>query len=202
MALKHQADPARKWRAAIRDVQRHFPERLPACLFLTDPERTPDPLASVTKLPPGSGLIYRHFGADNRHIVAEQLAAVSRHHGVIFLIAADPALALSVGADGVHWPEARIQQARAWRGKFVLQTASAHSRRAVWRAQCALLDAVLISAVFPSQSKSAGHPLGVARFRNLISSSQLPAYALGGVNAHTAMRISNVAGLSGVSAFS
>ena len=201
MALKHQVDPARKWRAAIRDVTRHFPADLPTCVFLTDPERTPDPAAIVAKLPPGVGLIYRHFGADNRLHMAEQLAILSKRRGVKFLIAADPALAISVGADGVHWPEARLRQARAWRGRFAIQTASAHSRRAIWRAAQFGMDAVLVSAVFPSESKSADRPLGVPRFRRMVAGSQLPVFALGGVNPTTAMRISPVAGLSGISAF-
>ena len=201
MALKHQADPARKWRTAIRDVSRHFPEHLPTCLFLTDPERTPDPAAIIENLPWGSGLVYRHFGASNRFEISEQLAKLTSLYGIKFLIAADPLLAVSVGADGVHWPEAKLPQARIWRGRFVLQTASAHSRRAIWRATRLDMDAVLVSAVFPSESKSAGQPLGVCRFRQLVATSPLPVFGLGGINANNAQRISAVAGLSGVSAF-
>ena len=201
MELKHQADRARKWRAAIRNVDRHFPAGLPACLFLTDPERTPDPSATIANLPIGSGVIYRHFGARDRHQVAETLAALSNARGLVFLIAADPELALSVDADGVHWPEARLGRARVWRHRFAIQTASAHSRRAIWRATRLGMDAVLVSSVFPSRSKSAGRPMCAPRFRHLVSSSDLPVYGLGGLNARNAGRISSIAGLSGVSGF-
>jgi thiamine-phosphate pyrophosphorylase len=117
------------------------------------------------------------------------------------LIAADPELAQAVGADGVHWPETRLGQARAWRNRFELQTASAHSRQAIWRASQLNLDAVLASSVFSSDSPSAGRPLGVARFRRLVSTSPIPVYGLGGVTAQTSKRICQVSGLSGISGF-
>ncbi len=201
MELKHQAVSARKWRAAIRQIVSHFPNHLPPILFLTDPDRTPDPTSILPLLPLGSGVIYRHFGADNRFKVARELADISRARGLAFLIAADPHLALTVGADGVHWPEARLSEARRWRGRFPIQTASAHSRRAISTATRQEIDAVLVSSVFPSQSKSAGRPLGAPRFRALLHNCQVPVYALGGINAQNASRISRVAGLSTVSGF-
>ncbi len=199
--MKHQADQARKWRSAIRNVKRHFPSTLPACLFLTDPNRTPNPVSVLPKLPRGSGIIYRHFGAENRHQTALELSDGIRPLGLRLLIAADPELAQAVGADGVHWPETRLGQARAWRNRFELQTASAHSRQAIWRASQLNFDAVLASSVFSSDSPSAGRPLGVARFRRLVSTSPIPVYGLGGVTAQTSKRICQVSGLSGISGF-
>lgn len=200
-ALKHQADKARKWRSAIRNVKRHFPSALPACLFLTDPARTPDPVSALSGLPRGSGIIYRHFGAETRHQTALDLSAAAKALGLRLLIAADPDLAKAVEADGVHWPEARLGQARVWRNRFAIQTASAHSRQAIWRASQLSMDAVLVSSVFPSDSPSAERPLGVTRFRRLVSASPLPVYGLGGVTALSSNRISQYAGLSGISGF-
>lgn len=174
---------------------------LPACLFLTDPARTPDPVSALPKLPRGSGIIYRHFGAKNRRQMALDLSEVASALRLRLLIAADPDLALEVGADGVHWPEARLGQARAWRNRFQLQTASAHSHRAILRASQLELDAVLVSSVFPSDSPSAGRPLGAPRFRRLVSASPLPVYGLGGVTAKNARQICAFAGLSGISGF-
>ncbi|MHA7901397.1 MAG: thiamine phosphate synthase [Henriciella sp.] len=202
MGLKHQAATARKWRAAIRQVESHFPAYLPPLLFLTDSDRTPDPLAIAATLPAGSGIIYRHFGAADRTEMAHALAGLAEQRHLTLLIAADPDLAKRVGADGVHWPEARLVQARAWRDQFAVQTASAHSRRAIWRAQQYGIDAVLVSSVYPSKSKSAGTPLGTARFRALVNGNTLPIYALGGVTATNAGQIADCAGLSAVSAFS
>ncbi|MCR9269370.1 MAG: thiamine phosphate synthase [Hyphomonadaceae bacterium] len=202
MGLKHQAATARKWRAAIRQVESHFPTHLPPLLFLTDPDRTPDPLAIAETLPAGCGIIYRHFGAADRTDMAHALADMSERRHLTLLIAADPDLAKRVGADGVHWPEVRLVKARAWRDQFAVQTASAHSRRAIWRAQQYGIDAVLVSSVYPSKSKSAGTPLGTARFRTLVNGNTLPIYALGGVTATNSGQIAACAGLSAVSAFS
>ncbi|MEL6724951.1 MAG: thiamine phosphate synthase [Pseudomonadota bacterium] len=201
MELKHQAVSARKWRTAIRQVETHFRRGLPAVLFLTDPARTPDPVSIVSRLPRGSGIIYRHFGADDRRRIASALSEKAKSDGHVLLIAADPDLARAVDADGVHWPEARLDEARAWRGRFYLQTASAHSRRAIWNAERSGMDAALVSSVFPSQSKSAGRPLGVSRFRSLVANSAIPIYGLGGVSPKNAAQLSDIAGIAAVSAF-
>ena len=198
MGLKHQAASARKWRAAIRQVERHFPAYLPRLLFLTDPKRTPDPIAVARTLPVGSGIIYRHFGARDRETVAHQLQDICAQCGIGLLIAGDPALALSVGADGVHWPEARLAEARKWRGQFRLQTASAHSSMAIRRAVASGMDAVLVSAVFPSLSPSAPDPIGAQRLRALARRADIPVYALGGVNADNAERVASDAGLAAI----
>ncbi|MEC7290584.1 MAG: thiamine phosphate synthase, partial [Pseudomonadota bacterium] len=141
MGLKHQAAVARKWRSAIRQIDRHFPEHLPPLLFLTDPDRTPEPDPVIAALPVGSGLIYRHFGVADRREVAARLRVVCRARGIAFLIAADPVLACEMQADGVHWPEARLLDARRWRGQFFIQTTSAHSRKAIQNAADAGMDA-------------------------------------------------------------
>lgn len=201
MGLKHQAVSARKWRAAIRRVESHFPSHLPPLLFLTDPKRTPDPIGIAEQLPIGSGILYRHFGADDRWDMASQLADLARRRGLIFLIAADPKLALEVGAHGIHWPEVRLRESLKWHGRFRLQTASAHSRSAIVRAARMGVDAALVSTVFPSRSPSAGQPIGGLRFRRLAQANPFPLYALGGINADNSGQVADVAGLSAVSSF-
>ena len=194
MGLKHQAVSARKWRVAIRRVESHFPRHLPPLLFLTDPKRTPDPASVAAKLPVGSGIIYRHFGADDRLAIAARLTDLARRRGLNLLVAADPMLAAEVGAHGVHWPEARLREALKWRGRFQVQTASAHSRIAIGRANRLGMDAALVSTVFPSKSPSAGKPMGAASFNELSHQSPLPLYALGGVTADNAARVSGFGG--------
>jgi len=201
MALKHQAAAARKWRSAIRRVQQHFPPHLPPALFLTDPKRTPDPVAVAEALPAGMGVIYRHFGATDRETTAHVLAETCAKRGLQLLIAADPELALTTGADGVHWPEALLASATKWHGKFALQTASAHSPAAIRAAYRAGLDAALVSSVFASNSPSASAPIGLSRFRSWIGATPLPVYALGGVNADNAGSVAAIAGLAAIEGF-
>jgi len=198
MGLKHQAASNRKLRAAIRQAIAHLPEHLPPLFFLTDPERTPDPVAVATRLPAGCGVIYRHFGAPDRAEIALALADIAAERGLCLLIGADPELAQAVGAHGVHWPEAQLGEARHWRGTFAINTVSAHSRRAILRAQQAGMDAALVSPVFASKSASAGMPIGAARFRELAQEVDMPLYALGGINADTAASVAEYAGLAAI----
>lgn len=198
MTLKHQSRARRKMRCVIRQSTRSVLTPDIPLLFLTDPQRTPDILSIAARLPAGTGVVYRHFGASDRRDMAHALARVCRRKGLAFLIAADPKLALSVGAHGVHWPEAQLARAGRYRGAFAYQTASAHSRTAIWQADNAGIDAALVSAVFPSRSPSAGPAMGAIRFRNLARHSPLPLYALGGVNSLTGPRIAAYAGLAGI----
>ncbi|MEO1552485.1 MAG: thiamine phosphate synthase [Pseudomonadota bacterium] len=198
MGLKHQAASARKWRAAIRQVETHFPADLPPILFLTDPDRVPKPIEAIPRLPKGSAVIYRHFGASNRRSMAIDMRAVCIENDHRFLVSADPELALESKADGVHWPEARLRTSWQWRGQFALQTASAHSLTAIRRAQKAGMDAALFSAVYPSTSASAGVPIGPVRLRAAKRQTDIPLYALGGITAWNAGRVARVCGLAGV----
>ena len=172
---------------------------LPALLALTDPVRTPDPEAFAAAVPGGSALIYRHFGAPDRLGMAVRLAAICHARGNWLLVSGDPDLARRAGADGVHWPERQIAEAaaRRARGDGSLFTAAAHSWRALARARHAGVDAALLSAVFPSSSPSAGRPLGIWTAAAMARSTDLPVYALGGVNERTANRLTYL-GFSGI----
>ena len=202
MGLKHQAVSARKWRVAIRRVQRHFPAHLPPLLFLTDPQRTPDPISIAKRLPRGTGIIYRHFGAPDRYQVANALAKTCADQKLILLVAADPDLARAVGAQGVHWPEARLLEATKWRGRFTIQTASAHSRQALARTARLGMDAALVSTVFTSNSPSAGVPIGPLKFRTRTRHTRVPVYALGGVRSDLAAQIADTSGIAAIEGLS
>jgi thiamine-phosphate pyrophosphorylase len=173
--------------------------QIPALFFLTDPERTPDPCAVADRLPRGTAVIFRHFGAPNRSRNARKLAAVCRGRGLYFLISADPELANDVGADGVHWPEARLPLRRAEHG---LVTASAHTREAVARAAVFGADACVLGPIFPTHSSSRNRPLGLFRASQIAHAASLPVIALGGVNDKTAPRLvgRGFAGLAAVEA--
>jgi thiamine-phosphate pyrophosphorylase len=171
---------------------------IPSLFFFTDPERTPDPVESAKRLPRGTAVVYRHFGAPGRTRVARELAGVSRSRGLVLLIAADPALAYSVGADGVHWPETRLEP-RSFSG---LITASAHSASAVAKAHAAGADACVLSPVLPTRSSANRKPLGLFHASQIARAASLPVIALGGVNAHNARDLvgRGFAGLAAVDA--
>lgn len=185
---------------ATRDLQRltdlaaslrprFTPEKpLPRLLFLTDPDRTPDPEAIARGLPSGSGVIHRAFGAPDARSRARALRTIADERGLLLLIGADKDLAEDCGADGVHLPERAIQDARALRKRHPgwIITAAAHSLGSARTAAEAGCDAALVSTVFASRSASSGAPMGAEAFAALVGSAPLPVYALGGVNARTA----------------
>jgi thiamine-phosphate pyrophosphorylase len=169
---------------------------IPSLYFFTDPARTPDPVASTHRLPRGTAVVYRHFGAPDRGRVAQRLAAACRSRGLVLLIGADPELARRCGADGVHWPERLLP---AQRGDLHLVTGAAHNGEAVAKAASARLDACVLSPVFPSSSASAHKPLGLFHASQLARESSIPVIALGGVNARTVRRLAG-RGFAGVAA--
>lgn len=193
----HQAQRTarRKLQAAARRFAAHNPRGaaryLPPAFFMTDrPDRTPDILGVAGQLPIGWGVIYRHFGDSGRAEIARRLADIARRRGLCLLIAADPDLARSVHAHGVHWPNRLLPQ-RASRRRFGLETASAHNARERHRAVRAGVEALLASTIFASESPSAGPPLGPQRFLRMAATTPLPLYALGGVNQANAARLAS-----------
>ncbi len=203
------ADHEALWRMAERlgrRARRRKPDghrRLPPLLFVTDPERTPDPLSVALRLPRGAGVIYRSFGAPEADAVARTLAAIAQGRGLVLLIGADEALAGRCGAHGVHLPERLAHTAPRLRARHPdwLITCAAHDAGALALARRCGLDAALLSPVFASRSPSTrGRSLGPVRFAAMAGQARLPVYALGGVNARTARRLqtSAAAGVAAV----
>lgn len=179
---------------------------LPTVFFVTDPDRVADPVAVARRLPRGAGIIFRGFGRADASAVAAGLARVAKARGLVLLIGADAALALKVGAAGVHLPErdkSRVQRVRALDRRWLV-TVAAHSPAALARARLAGAGAVLYSAVFPSRSRSAGAPIGTVRLALIVRQARMPVFALGGVNVRTAPRLigTGVRGMAAVDAFS
>lgn len=172
---------------------------LPPLLFFTDPERTPDIEAAARRLPRGSAIVYRSFGAPGAEAQARRLLVTARSRGLLLLIGADAALAARVGADGVHLPERLAHRARRLKRPGWIVTAAAHSALAARRGLLAGADAVVVSAIFPSASPSAGRPIGPLRLARIVRAAGGPVYALGGINDKTARRLMP-AGLVGLAA--
>lgn len=175
-------------------------------LFLTDPDRTPEPWRIAERLPEGAGVVFRAFGQPDAVDVGERLAGTCRDRGLVLLVGADESLAERLSAHGVHLPERDVSRGLGLRTRRPdwLVTGAAHSAEALEDAGAAGLDAAILSPVLPSRSPSAGAPLGLEAFGRLVASARLPVFALGGVNAATAPALvgSGACGLAAVSGFS
>ena len=195
---------AREAAAVSRAAGRPAPN-LPPLLFFTDPRRTPRPWETAARLPAGSGVVFRAFGAADARETGLRLREATRRRDGLLFIGLDPELAGAVEADGVHLPERaldmapRLSAARpGWR-----ITGAVHSAEALARAQDAGLDAAVLSPVFPAGGASAARlPLGVRAFGDLAGAASIPVYALGGVDAENARGLigSGACGLAAVSA--
>jgi len=181
---------------------RAMPTRLSPLIFMTDPDRVSDVIKAAQNIPRGAAIIYRHFGSAHKFVDAEALRHVTFDRGQQFLIGDDPALAIEVGADGVHFRrDANLAEPTLWRQRcpdWIISMAGLKSGE--YQGKLSVLDGVLVSSVFPSQSSSAGDPIGVGRFAQIVEALPVPVFALGGVNKETAPKLigSGAAGIAGI----
>ena len=150
-------------------------------------------------------MVFRAFGAADAETQGAELAAIARARGLVLLVGADAALALRIGAAGVHLPERLAHRARRLKAAHPrwIVTAAAHSARAARRALAFGADAVVVSAVFESRSVSAGAPLGALRLAILARWAGGPVIGLGGVDNKKArlLKDTGLTGLAAVDAF-
>jgi thiamine-phosphate pyrophosphorylase len=186
-------------RAAARLNAQSGHTELPSLIFLTDDERTPDPLPAIAALPRGSLVVVRSRNSKRRRELAHAAARIAQRHGLSLSIAGDAALAVETAADGLHLSEAEIEKAGRYRAKSWLITAAAHSAHTVLRAHLSGAHAVLLSPIFATQSHTDRAPLGLTRLRTIARTSPIPIYALGGIDAENAESLKNIP-LAGIAA--
>lgn len=183
---------------------------LPPAIFITDQQAVADPVKIISQLLAGSAVILRDYDHPEREKLGRAVAAICRQRAILFLVAGDTELADGLAADGVHLPEGLMAQAvtiRACHPHWLITT-SCHDPASVLRAEKLPIDAGLIAPVFATHS----HPdtfsgdqatLGLPGVRQMVASTILPLYALGGVchkNAHQLIG-SGLAGIAAIRGF-
>ena len=156
-------------------------------------------LETVKRLPEGCAVIYRHFGHTHD---AEALRALTQKQGLQLLIGNDPELAAEIGAEGVHFSrDAQLREPIKWRtAKPDWLLTMAGLKSGSYLAPLDSLDALFISSLFPSQSPSAGTPIGTDEFHRRTQALPVPLFALGGIDAGTAPQLigTGAAGLAAI----
>lgn len=181
--------------------------RLPRLFAMTDETRSDDPLALIDRLPKGTGLVFRHYGASNRLKIAHDVVKMCRKREILCLIAGDPRIALALGADGVHLPERMLgcppYGLNLIRQRGGILTAAIHSRSAALTALKRGVDALFVSPVFATQSHPGQIGLGITRFALLIRGLVCPVFALGGQSLKNATRVqfAGASGMAGIGLF-
>ena len=174
-------------------------------IMMSDPERVPDIIGAAQKLPKGAALIYRHFGKADRNDEAQRLREITSQRGIQFLIGHDTELAETVGADGVHFRrDGELALPKEWRARRPdwLISMAGLKQGSYW-GDLTILDGLLVSSVFASNSLSAGAPIGLEAFTDIADSLNVPVFALGGIKPSNAHHIigTGAAGLAGIEGF-
>jgi thiamine-phosphate pyrophosphorylase len=175
---------------------------LPALVLMTDDDRLSDPLGAARALPRGSMVVVRTRDRARLGPLSGALLRLARTSGLAVVIAGDPELASRLGADGFHLPEARAREAASWRARFpsLLITTSAHTPRALLRAQSLPVDAVFLSPLFASKSHPDRASLTPVRADLIAGRARTPLYALGGIDARNAGLLNGFAGIAAIGA--
>lgn len=152
-------------------------QTLPLLWLLTDARNDAGLERAIGALPPGSGIVFRHYhvegGKRRRRFDAIRAAAASAMHTVV--IAGDAGLARDWGADGVYGRPEAIGDGNG------LRLATAHDGEELSHATAAGADGIFLSPVFPTRSHPAAKTLGIHGFHVLAQQSPVPIIALGGM---------------------
>jgi thiamine-phosphate pyrophosphorylase len=144
--------------------------------------------AALARLPHGAGIVFRHYGlteAERRALFDSVRAA----HPGLLLLAGPATLAATWGADGSH---GRHEGA---------VTASAHDLAELRLAEAMNVRLVFLSPVHATRSHPDAPVLGSDGFEALAAETQLPAVALGGMNAERAKALRRAYGWAGIDAW-
>ncbi len=114
---------------------------------------------------------------------AKALSALCRRYAVPFLVNDDVALALAVGADGVHvgQEDMAAEQARALLGPDKIIGVSAHSVAQAVAAQHAGADYLGCGAAFVTGTKTDARPIPRETLQAVTAAVDIPVVAIGGI---------------------
>lgn len=127
---------------------------------------------------------YRDKQPLNAALLASELVALCHHYRVPLIINDDVALALAVGADGVHLgqQDGSIAEAREQLGEDAIIGVSCYNTLATaLQAQADGADYVAFGRFFPSRSKPLASPASLATLHQARQVLNLPIVAIGGI---------------------
>lgn len=164
--------------------------RVAGLYAIADPAALPIaglPGAVAMAIAGGAALVqYRDKASDaaTRQRLAEQLAALCRHHTVTFIVNDDPDLAAAVGADGVHLgrDDPDLASARRMLGPRALIGVSCYNELARAEAAAALgADYVAFGSFHASSVKPQAVQADIRLLREAKRRIELPLVAIGGI---------------------
>ena len=115
---------------------------------------------------------------------ALEIKALCHRYGVPLILNDDVALALEIGADGVHVGQSdmRADDVRARVGKGMIVGVTAKTVEQALAAQAAGADYLGSGAVFGTSTKMDAKPMSLETLRSICAAVDIPVVAIGGVN--------------------
>jgi thiamine-phosphate pyrophosphorylase len=155
---------------------------VPRVVLLSDARNDHRLESAISRLSPGSALVFRHYHLlpPARRARFEALRRLCVRRGVLMLTAG---AARGWRADGRYGAPRDLARASG------LRLATAHSLAEIGSAVRARASAILLSPVFPTRSHPGAPVLGPVRFMALARRSPLPVIALGGMTKRRAARL-------------
>ncbi len=156
---------------------------LPRLWLVSDARNDAQLETTLSRLPRGSGLIFRHYHLAKGPRLARfhALKALCRRKGHAIVLAGTGREARRLGADGSYGPPVPAPGP--------LRLAAVHSLRELARANRARVRLALLSPAFPTRSHPGARRLGPLRFRLIAARAAMPVLALGGMNPRSARRL-------------
>ena len=155
---------------------------VPRVVLLSDARNDGRLESAISRLPPGSALVFRHYHLPPaaRRARFARLRRLCARRGVIVITAGE---ARGLRADGRYAAPNDLGRAPG------LRLATAHSLAEIGAAVRARASAILLSPVYPTRSHPGAAVLGSLRFLSLARRSPLPVIALGGMTRRRAARL-------------
>ncbi|QCB44190.1 thiamine phosphate synthase [Sphingomonas sp. PAMC26645] len=136
---------------------------------MTD-ERMDDAMwRALRRLPPGSGVVFRHYATPERErrVLLRRVKHIAQARRLVVVVAGK----FTITADGVHG-RAQTHGIRTW---------PAHSRSEALAGKRARADALFVSPVHPTQSHDGVAGIGPAQTMRIGRGLGIPIIALGGM---------------------
>jgi len=164
----------------------HF-QTLPGLWLLSDLRNDAQLADALSRLPRGSGFVYRHYhlSDSDRWARFQELRRLARARGHCIILADSALTAREWGADGIYGAPRSLYPRRCG----LIRIATAHGMAEIAQANRFGADAVMLSPAFATRSHPGAPCLGPARFRLLASHVHMPVIALGGMDFHSARRL-------------
>ncbi|WP_298189819.1 thiamine phosphate synthase [Novosphingobium sp.] len=155
---------------------------VPRVVLLSDARNDHRLESAISRLPPGSALVFRHYHLPPaaRRARFEVLRRLCGRRRVLILTAGE---AHGWRADGRYGAPRDLGRTAG------LRLATAHSLAEIGTAIRARASAILLSPVYPTRSHPGAPVLGAVRFLALAHRSPLPVIALGGMTRRRAARL-------------